>query len=51
MLELVVTLMVLLPDPPLIGFGLNEALAPEGRPLALRVTLPVKLPTAVTVAV
>lgn len=49
-LELVVTLMVL-PDPPLIGFGLNEALAPEGRPLTLRVTLPVKVPTAVTVAV
>lgn len=50
-LELVVTLMVLLPDPPLIGFGLNEALAPEGRPLTLRVTLPVKAPTAVTVTV
>lgn len=49
-LELVVTLMVL-PDPPLIGFGLNEALAPEGRPLTLRVTLPVKAPTAVTVTV
>ena len=48
---LVVTVMVLLPEPPLIGFGLNEALAPEGRPLALRVTLPVKLPTAVTAAV
>lgn len=48
--ELVVTLMVL-PDPPLIGFGLNEALAPEGRPLTLRVTLPVKAPTAVTVTV
>lgn len=49
-LELVVTLMVL-PDPPLIGFGLNEALAPEGRPLTPRVTLPVKAPTAVTVTV
>ena len=48
--ELVVTLMALLPEPPVMGFGLNVALAPEGSPLALSVTLPVKLPIAVTVA-
>ena len=46
---LVVTFIVLLPL--LIGFGLNVALAPEGRPLALKVTLPVKPPDGVTVAV
>jgi hypothetical protein len=50
-LELVVTLMVLVPEPPLIGFGLNEALAPEGSPLALNVTLAVKPLSGVTVTV
>jgi len=47
----VVTLMVLFPEPPLIGFVLNVALAPEGSPLTLKLTLPVKPPEAVTVAV
>jgi hypothetical protein len=50
-LVLVVTLMLLLPEPPLIEVGLNEAPAPEGRPLALKLTLPVKPPDGVTVAV
>lgn len=50
-LELVVTLMVLLPEPPVMGFGLNVALAPDGSPLALKVTLPVKPFTGETVAV
>jgi hypothetical protein len=50
-LALVVTLMVLVPEPPLIGFVLNVALAPEGSPLALKLTLPVKPPDEVTVAV
>ena len=49
--ELVVTLMVLLPEPPVMGFGLNEALAPEGSPPTLRLTLPVKPPVGLTVAV
>ena len=48
--RLVVTLMVLLPEPPLIGFVLNVALAPEGRPLTLKLTLPLKPPEAVTAA-
>jgi hypothetical protein len=43
--------MVLLPAPPLIEVGLNVAVAPEGSPLALRLTLPVKPPDAATVAV
>ena len=47
MLELVETFIVLLPEPPVIGFGLNEPLAPEGRPVTLRLTLPVKLPEGV----
>jgi hypothetical protein len=50
-LLLVVTLMVLEPEPPLTGFGLNVALAPEGSPLALMLTLAVKPPEGVTVAV
>ena len=45
------TLMVLFPEPPLIGFELNVALALVGRPLTLKVTLPVKPPDAATVAV
>ena len=51
MLVLVVTLMVLLPEPPLIGFALKVALAPEGSPLTLKLTPPVKPPDGVTVAV
>ena len=50
-LELVVTCSVLLPDPPLIGFGLNVALAPDGNPLTLRVTLLLKPPDGVSVTV
>jgi hypothetical protein len=49
--ELVVTLSVLLPEPPVIGFGLNVAVAPEGMPFTLKLTLPVKLPDGLTVAV
>jgi len=49
--ELVVTLSVLFPEPPLTGFVLNVAVAPEGSPLAVRVTLPVNPPEAATVAV
>jgi hypothetical protein len=48
---LVVTLMMLVPEPPVIGFVLNVALAPEGSPLKLKLTLPVKPPDGVTVAV
>jgi hypothetical protein len=50
-LVLVVTLIVLLPEPPLTKFGLNAKLAPEGSPIALRVTLAAKPLSAVTVAV
>jgi hypothetical protein len=50
-LLLVVTLMLLDPEPPLIGFVLNVALALDGSPLTLRVTLPVKPPDGVTVVV
>jgi hypothetical protein len=50
-LELVVTLMVLLPVPPLIEVGLNVALAPVGSPLAVKLTVPVKPPDGDTVAV
>jgi hypothetical protein len=45
----VVTLRVLLPAPPLIEVGLNAAVAPEGSPLALRLTVPLKPPDAATV--
>lgn len=41
--------MVLDPEPPVMGLGLNVALAPEGSPLALIVTFPVKPPEGVTV--
>lgn len=34
---------------PVVGFGANDAVTPDGRPLALRVTLPVKPPDGVTV--
>jgi hypothetical protein len=50
-LEIVETFMVLVPEPPVIGLVLKVADAPEGSPLALRVTLPVKPPEGVTVAV
>ena len=50
-LELVVTLRVLLPEPPVIGFGLKLPLAPEGSPLTLNVTLPLKPPDGVTLTV
>ena len=43
--------MVLLPEPPVIGFGLNVALAPAGNPFAFRVTLLAKPPDGLTVAV
>jgi hypothetical protein len=49
-LELVVTRMVLLPEPA-TGFTPNEALAPEGSPLTLKLTLLLKPPDGVTVAV
>jgi len=50
-LVLVVMLRVLVPEPLLIGFGLNVAVAPEGSPLTFKVTLPVKPPDGVTVTV
>jgi hypothetical protein len=43
--------MVLLPEPPLIGFVLKVVLAPEGSPPTLNLTLPIKPPDGVTVAV
>ena len=49
--ELVETFIVLVPEPPVIGLVLKVADAPEGSPFALRVTLPVKPPEGVTVAV
>ncbi len=48
MLVVVVTLIVLEPEPPLIGFGLNDAVAPEGSPVTLKLTLPLKPPDGVT---
>jgi hypothetical protein len=48
--ELVVTLMVLEPDPA-TEVGLNVAAAPAGSPEALNVTVPVNPPLGVTVAV
>jgi hypothetical protein len=50
-LALVVTLMVLLPEPLVIEVGLNVAAAPEGIPAAVKLTLPVKPPDAATVTV
>lgn len=47
---LVVTVIVEEPEPATEG-GLKLALAPAGNPLALRVTVPVNPPEAVTVAV
>ena len=46
----VATVIVELPDP-LIDAGLNDAVAPEGRPLALRFTMPLKPLTAEVVTV
>ncbi len=43
---LVVTVRVELPDPPSTGLGFRVAVAPTGRPLQLRFTLPVKPATA-----
>jgi hypothetical protein len=48
-LVLVVTDIVDDPEPPVTGFGLKLALAPEGNPLALKVTFPVNPPDPVTV--
>jgi len=42
---------VLFPEPFVIGFGLKVALAPEGSPLALKLTVPVNPFTAPIVAV
>jgi hypothetical protein len=50
-LALVVMVRVLLPEPLLIGFGLNVALAPEGSPVVFKLTEPLKLPDGVTVTV
>jgi len=52
-LALVVTFMVLVPEPLVIVIegGLNVAVAPDGGWLALKLTLPVKPPDGVTVAV
>ena len=50
MLVLVVTLMVLFPEPA-IGVGLNVAMAPEGSPVALKSTVLAKPPDEVTVTV
>ena len=47
----VVTVIVLLPEPPLTGFGLNVGFAPDSPLVALKVTFPVKPLSAVTVAV
>ena len=39
------------PEPPLMEDGLKPAVAPDGKPLTLSETLPVKLLIAATVAV
>jgi hypothetical protein len=46
-----VTVIVLLPEPPVIGLVPNVALAPEGNPLTLRLILPVNPFNAVDVTV
>ncbi len=46
-----VTVNVEVPDPPVIGFGLNEPLAPLGSPLTLRVRVSVKPLMELTVTV
>jgi len=47
----VVTVMVEVPAPPVMVAGLNEAVAPPGRPLTVGVTVPVNPFTAATVTV
>jgi hypothetical protein len=47
----VVTLIVEEPDPPVTDCGLNVAVAPEGKPRALRLTVPVYPRDGVTVMV
>jgi hypothetical protein len=47
----VVTVIVLVPAPPVMGDGLKLAEAPAGRPLAARLTAPVKPFRAATVTV
>jgi len=51
MLAVVVTFKVLLPEPLVIEVGLKVAVAPDGAGLTLKVTLLVKPPEGVTVAV
>ena len=46
-----VTLMVLFPEPFVTGFELKVALAPEGSPLTLKLTVPVNPFTAPMVTV
>ena len=51
-LVLTVTFNVVLPEAPVIvGSGLNVASTPEGKPLTLKVTSPVKPPTGVDATV
>jgi len=50
-LAFVATLMVLVPEPPVIEVGLNVAVAPDGSWLTPKLTLPVKPPDAATVTV
>jgi hypothetical protein len=40
--EAVETVSAVLPEPPVIVAGLKENVAPAGKPLAVRLTLPVK---------
>jgi len=49
--EVVLTVMVEVPAPPVMVAGLNEAVAPAGRPLTVGVTVPVNPFCAVTVTV
>jgi hypothetical protein len=46
---LVVTLIVVDPDPPLTEVGLKLAPAPEGKPLTLKPTVPLNPPDGMTV--
>jgi hypothetical protein len=48
---MVVTLIVLVPEPLVTGLGVNVALAPEGSPVAFKVTLLAKPPDGFTVTV
>lgn len=49
--DVVVTVMVEVPAPPVMVAGLNEAVAPAGRPLTAGVTVPVNPFCAATVTV